>query len=118
MEKLIKRYKFSPPCEKTFLVARHPPRLLLGHKVCKVPHHLPDEPPLRPSIVKRPEVLPHEVVLELLREADGGEGVEASHGVRPVLGDQDGLAVRLPPIAQVAQHLSVDQLQVAVVRVP
>ena len=115
---LCKDVNFSPPCENTLLVPCHPPRLLLGHEVCKVPNHLPDEPALRLCIVERPEVLLHEVVLELLREADRGEGVEAGHGVRPVLGHQDGLAVRLPPVAQVAQHLSVDQLQVAVVSVP
>ena len=108
-----------PPCENTFLVASNPPSLLLGHEVSKVPNHLPDEPALSLGVVKRPEVFPHEVVLELLGEADGGEGVEAGHGVRPVLGDQDGLVpVSLPPLAQVAQHLPVDQLQVAVVRVP
>ena len=71
------KIQFSPPCENTLLVSRHPARLLLRHKVGKVPNHLPDEPALCPSVVKCAEVLPHEVGLELLREADRGEGVEA-----------------------------------------
>ena len=84
--KIQDKYQTFSPCENTFLVARHPLWLLLRHKVCKVPNHLPNEPALRPSIVKRPKVFPHEIVLELLREADGGEGVESGHSVRPVLG--------------------------------
>ena len=28
------------PCEDPLLVSRHPPRLLLGHEVCKIPNML------------------------------------------------------------------------------
>ena len=130
---MVSTISTSLPCENPLLVASNPLHLLLGHEIGKVPHHLPDEPALRLRIVKSSEVFAHEVVLELLGEGNRGKAVKAGHCVRSVLGHlggldvscealglahQDGLVAGLPPVAQVVQHLSVDELQVSMVPIP
>lgn len=123
------------PSEDALPVAPRPVQLLPGHEVGEVPDQLPEQDALGPEGVERAEVLQHQLCkleftkvvpsffylttgLVLLREDGRGHLVELCDGVGAVLRDQDGLAVLLPPGAQVAGQVGLDQLQVAQVRVP